>query len=78
MQTHTSHQLYRGYLIFRDGTVGRESGFVGKSRGCSFVGLPAMADRFLNVRRWTEMPRGVYFTTLEESELLAEDIRPLR
>ena len=40
------------------------------------------AERFFNVRRWTEMPRGGHFAALEEPELLAEDIRaffrPLR
>jgi microsomal epoxide hydrolase len=33
------------------------------------------ADRFFNVRRWTEMPRGGHFAAMEEPELLAEDIR---
>jgi microsomal epoxide hydrolase len=40
------------------------------------------AERFFNVQRWTEMPRGGHFAALEEPELLAEDIRkffrPLR
>ena len=40
------------------------------------------AERFFNVRRWTEMPRGGHFAALEEPELLAEDIltwfRPFR
>jgi pimeloyl-ACP methyl ester carboxylesterase len=40
------------------------------------------AERFFDVRRWTEMPRGGHFAALEEPELLAEDIRaffrPLR
>ena len=38
--------------------------------------------RSYDVRRWTELPRGGHFATLEEPELLAEDIRaffrPLR
>jgi pimeloyl-ACP methyl ester carboxylesterase len=42
----------------------------------------AWADRFFDVRRWTEMPRGGHFAALEEPELLVEDIRaffrPLR
>jgi pimeloyl-ACP methyl ester carboxylesterase len=33
------------------------------------------AERFLNLQRWTEMPRGGHFTAMEEPELLAEDIR---
>jgi pimeloyl-ACP methyl ester carboxylesterase len=33
------------------------------------------ADRFFNVRRWTEMPRGGHFAAMEEPKLLAEDIR---
>lgn len=40
------------------------------------------AERFYNVQRWTEMPRGGHFSALEEPFLLAEDIRafyrPLR
>ncbi|HKW49499.1 MAG TPA: epoxide hydrolase [Gemmatimonadaceae bacterium] len=40
------------------------------------------AERFFEVRRWTEMPRGGHFAALEEPELLAKDIReffrPLR
>jgi len=40
------------------------------------------AERFFNVQRWTEMPRGGHFAALEEPELLVEDIReffrPLR
>jgi pimeloyl-ACP methyl ester carboxylesterase len=41
-----------------------------------------LAERSLNVQRWTEIPRGGHFAALEEPELLAEDIRaffrPLR
>jgi pimeloyl-ACP methyl ester carboxylesterase len=33
------------------------------------------ADRFFNIERWTEMPRGGHFAAMEEPELLAEDIR---
>jgi pimeloyl-ACP methyl ester carboxylesterase len=33
------------------------------------------AERFFNVHRWTEMPRGGHFAAMEEPELLAEDIR---
>jgi pimeloyl-ACP methyl ester carboxylesterase len=40
------------------------------------------AERFFDVARWTEMPRGGHFAALEEPELLANDIRaffrPLR
>jgi microsomal epoxide hydrolase len=40
------------------------------------------AERFFNVQRWTEMPRGGHFSALEEPELLVHDIReffrPLR
>jgi microsomal epoxide hydrolase len=32
-------------------------------------------ERFFNVQRWTEMPRGGHFAAMEEPELLAEDIR---
>jgi pimeloyl-ACP methyl ester carboxylesterase len=33
------------------------------------------AERFFNVQRWTEMPRGGHFAAMEEPELLVEDIR---
>lgn len=33
------------------------------------------AERFFNVERWTEMPRGGHFAAHEEPELLAADIR---
>jgi len=33
------------------------------------------AERFFNVQRWTELPRGGHFAALEEPELLAQDIR---
>jgi pimeloyl-ACP methyl ester carboxylesterase len=40
------------------------------------------AQRFFNVQRWTEMPRGGHFAAHEEPELLADDLRaffrPLR
>lgn len=40
------------------------------------------AERFFNIARWTEMPRGGHFAAMEEPALLAEDIRdffrPLR
>jgi pimeloyl-ACP methyl ester carboxylesterase len=41
-----------------------------------------LAERSLNIQRWTEMPHGGHFAALEEPQLLAEDIRaffrPLR
>ncbi len=40
--------------------------------------VPAPRDygeRFFNVQRWTEMPRGGHFAAMEEPELLAEDLR---
>jgi microsomal epoxide hydrolase len=40
------------------------------------------AERFFNVQRWAEMPRGGHFAAMEEPESLVEDIRaffrPLR
>jgi microsomal epoxide hydrolase len=33
------------------------------------------AERFFNVRRWTEMPRGGHFAALEEPGLFAQDVR---
>lgn len=42
----------------------------------------ALAERFYDVRQWTQLPQGGHFAALEEPELLAEDIRtffrPLR
>ena len=32
------------------------------------------AERFFNVQRWIEMPRGGHFAAMEEPELLADDI----
>jgi pimeloyl-ACP methyl ester carboxylesterase len=32
-------------------------------------------ERFFNVKRWTEMPRGGHFAATEEPQLLAEDLR---
>ena len=34
-----------------------------------------MAERFFDVRRWTEMPRGGHFAAMEEPELLAEELQ---
>ena len=33
------------------------------------------AERYFNVQRWTEMPRGGDFAAMEAPELLAADIR---
>ena len=33
------------------------------------------AERVLNVKRWTDMPRGGHFAAMEEPKLLADDIR---
>ena len=33
------------------------------------------AERSLNVQQWTEMPKGGHFPSIEEPELLAEDVR---
>ena len=33
------------------------------------------AERFFNVQRWTNMPRGGHFAALEVPELLVQDIR---
>lgn len=35
------------------------------------------AERFFNVQRWTEMPRGGHFAALEEPELLAQELRAM-
>ena len=33
------------------------------------------AERFFNVQRWTEMPRGGHFAAMEEPELFVNDLR---
>ncbi len=66
-------------------------GWVGSSRvAAGFALFPKdisqppreWAERFFDVRRWTEMPSGGHFAALEEPERLVEDIRaffrPLR
>jgi hypothetical protein len=35
------------------------------------------AQRFFDVRRWTELPRGGHFAALEEPELFARDVAVL-
>jgi pimeloyl-ACP methyl ester carboxylesterase len=35
------------------------------------------AERFFNVRRWTEMPRGGHFAAMEQPELLAHELRSM-
>jgi pimeloyl-ACP methyl ester carboxylesterase len=35
----------------------------------------SIAERFYNIQRWTEMPKGGHFAALEQPELLAQDIR---
>jgi microsomal epoxide hydrolase len=35
------------------------------------------AERFFNVQRWTEMPRGGHFAAMEEPALLAQDLRAM-
>ena len=42
----------------------------------SYIGQPPRewAERFFNVQRWTEMPRGGHFAAMEEPELLAADL----
>jgi pimeloyl-ACP methyl ester carboxylesterase len=41
------------------------------------IGMPPreLAERGLNIARWSEMPRGGHFAAMEEPELLAQDIR---
>ena len=34
-----------------------------------------LAERGLNITRWTVMPRGGHFAAMEQPELLAQDIR---
>jgi pimeloyl-ACP methyl ester carboxylesterase len=44
-------------------------------RSARYALLQAWAERFFNVKRWTEMPKGGHFAALEEPELLAQDMR---
>jgi pimeloyl-ACP methyl ester carboxylesterase len=34
-----------------------------------------LAERGLNIARWTVMPKGGHFAAMEQPELLAQDIR---
>ena len=35
----------------------------------------SFAEQFLNIERWTPMPRGGHFAAMEQPELLVEDVR---
>lgn len=37
----------------------------------------AWAERFFNIQRWTEMPRGGHFAAFEEPELFVQDLRSM-
>ena len=90
----SSFQPYRDYMKAGAGLMDdrRRQGldWLGQDADWSGPLLPAdiatppreWAERFYEVKRWTEMPRGGHFAALEEPDLLAEDIRaffrPLR
>jgi len=50
---------------------------VGRKQSAEDISQPPSewAERFFNVQRWTEMPRGGHFAAMEEPELLVADIR---
>ena len=89
----SSFQPYRDYMKAGAGrwTIEGAKAWIGSGKTPTGVALfPAdiatppreWAERFYEVKRWTEMPRGGRFAALEEPDLLAEDIRaffrPLR
>ena len=70
-------EMVKGWI----GSTGVPTGFASFPKDI----LPApreWAERFFDVQRWTDMPRGGHFAALEQPELLVEDIRaffrPLR
>jgi microsomal epoxide hydrolase len=89
----TSFQPYRDFMKAGAArwTAEAVKGWIGSdATPAAFARFPAdishppreWAERFFNVRRWTEMSAGGHFAAFEEPEMLAEDIRaffkPLR
>ena len=82
----SANRLYAEHSTEHDDTPGPERTDVPTGVAIfpkDLVNAPrAFAERFFDVQRWTEMPRGGHFAALEEPELLVEDIRaffrPLR
>ncbi|HEY1506087.1 MAG TPA: epoxide hydrolase [Stellaceae bacterium] len=89
----TSFQPYRDFTKAGAArwTVEAMRGWIGsQATPAAFARFPAdishppreWAERFFNVQRWTEMPKGGHFAAFEEPDLLAADIRaffrPLR
>lgn len=86
--TETIGSSFRMYYETQHDPPGRTGGRTDVPTGVAiFPGdlVPApreFAERFFDLRRWTEMPRGGHFAAMEEPDLLVEDIRaffrPLR
>jgi len=85
--TNTINSANRLYYESRQGpTLGNDR--VGVPTGVAIFSkdiIPApraFGERFFNIQRWTELPRGGHFAALEEPELLAGELRtffhPLR
>ena len=61
-----------------------QSGVLGVALFPKEIAMPprALAERGLNIARWTVMPKGGHFAAMEQPELLANDLReffrPLR
>jgi pimeloyl-ACP methyl ester carboxylesterase len=74
---------FRNPYVLDDESRLKEAGAILASFGVSDTALLEVisgrfkprAERFFNVQRWTEMPRGGHFAAMEEPELLVDDIR---
>ena len=79
--TQTIGSSFRMYYEHSDDWGGSSTGKIDVPTGVAIFPkdiVPApreFGERFFDVQRWTEMPRGGHFAAMEEPELLAEDIR---
>ena len=86
--TETINSSFRVYYETQHNRPEHPSGYIRVPTGVAIFPkdlVPApreFAERFFEVQRWTDMPRGGHFAAMEEPELLAEDLRaffrPLR
>jgi pimeloyl-ACP methyl ester carboxylesterase len=85
-RVHFIHERGRGpaaYAMIQGTIVEAAKDWAGTNVPAGFAMFPKdlshppreWAERFFDVQRWTEMPRGGHFGALEEPELLAAEIR---
>ncbi len=80
--TETIHSSFRMYFENRKAPLRFERGDFVRTP-CGIAHFPKeilfppreWVERGYNVQHWTEMPRGGHFAAMEQTELLAEDIR---